>query len=172
MKGLCLVLHGGLGGQHQAHAFNCFSIKAIILFHLDRESGKWKSFAFYVFFFWSLSHPPNHPCQGVQTNDQIMLIPDGDDCRYLHASQPADGSRELNCAFHASAWTIQLYDNCHLEPTVCLSVAPDGCRSRQLLFCKSLCKQSLELIFSLLFLACPVGSRFCFCRVADLFYYS
>eukprot|EP00906_Rhabdomonas_costata_P006979 RCo010089 len=48
----------------------------------------------------------------VRLLDQVMLVPDGDDTRYVHTSCTPfpEGSFEVNCSFFASSWTVMLYD--------------------------------------------------------------
>ena len=63
--------------------------------------------------------------ESVQINDQVVLVPDNDDGRRLHAveSSPGpNGELELNCAFSSncsnttSAFMVQIYDSCEKEP--------------------------------------------------------
>ena len=62
----------------------------------------------------------------MQIHDQVILVPEHDECRYLHASANGNekGDKELNCAFasgntYNGSWTIQLYDDCNKELKVC-----------------------------------------------------
>ena len=62
--------------------------------------------------------------ENVRINDEVILVPDTDDSRCLHASAVpnGDGNRELNCAFmsncvaNSSSWTMMLYDDCAKDP--------------------------------------------------------
>ena len=53
----------------------------------------------------------------VRIRDQILLTPDGDDSRYLHASPLGKlNLHEINCSFLQTIWTLLYYDATHVEP--------------------------------------------------------
>eukprot|EP00667_Euglena_gracilis_P000792 EG_transcript_792 len=52
----------------------------------------------------------------VRAGDQVLLVPDFDESRYLHAAASGPG-HEVVCSFTPTAWTVMLYDDAHVEPT-------------------------------------------------------